>query len=93
MNINGIIAGIPALFANLGAEAVELGNGIVTFLQTAGPAGFVVATDVLGDIAARTITPAQAVKQLADVATFNAAAAAAIKAIQTGEPQPVTTVQ
>jgi hypothetical protein len=82
MNIQNIIAGIPALFASLGAEAVQLGDGLVTFLETAGPSGFVVATDVLTDIAQKGVTPLEATQQLQDITTFNAAAAGAIKTIQ-----------
>jgi hypothetical protein len=82
MNFKTIMAGIPALFAKLGTDAINLGNGIITFLETAGPSGLVVVTDVLTDVATKSVTPAQALSQLQDVHAFNTAAAAAIVTIQ-----------
>ncbi len=82
--INNIIFGLK----ELGGEAAQLGEEILTFLGITGPAGFKVATDVLTDVATKTVTPAQAISQFQDVTALGAAANQAIATIKAEQQAP-----
>jgi hypothetical protein len=65
-------------------ETVKFGAALGTFLEVAGPSGLTVATDILTDVATKSITPSQAITQMGDVAAFTKAAQSAVETIKAG---------
>jgi hypothetical protein len=81
-NLTGIITKIIADFSAINAGAAQVGQAILIFFSTTGPSGLKVATDIMTDIATKTVTPDQAISQLQDISAFSTAVNAAIATIK-----------
>jgi len=72
----------------VGEEAIKAGEHLLEFAGLVTPSLLPVATDVLTDIAAGTVTPAQIPAQLADATAMLKAAQGAVTAIKATDVAP-----
>ena len=81
-NFKAILQAVITDAQFVGEESIQVGKDILEFAGLAGPSALPVVTSVLSDIAAGTVTPAQASTQIAQATQFLNTAQAAVAIIK-----------